>query len=135
MSIKHFHLDSDFLRERRFLTVHTPPQCDSASQWSVVYCADGQMVEAFSKHLGTDLGTRLWPQVIPIGAHSTQNRQAEYTLGHDESRFLSHEQFFTQELPPLGSDHAWGTRGAKSNCCLWFLSWRSICPDHGVETR
>jgi hypothetical protein len=54
MSIKHFHLDSDFLLERRFLTADTPPQCDSASQWPVVYCADEQMVEAFSKRLGTD---------------------------------------------------------------------------------
>lgn len=99
MTINSFQIESDCLGERRGVTIFLPRNCLPTSTCPIVFCTDGQAVEAFSHRIERDINDRKLPPLVLVGAHSSQRRSQEYTFGQDDSRFRLHEHFFTKELP------------------------------------
>lgn len=64
-----------------------------------MFCADGQVVAAFSERMERDISNRELQDVVLVGVHSSQQRSQEYIVDKDDLRFRRHEELFTEELP------------------------------------
>ena len=98
MPTQAFQIQSQSLAERRAISVFVPNDCKCISACPVLFCADGQTVEAFSRRIEREVDEGTLPQIVLVGAHSSQQRFTEYVRGQDESRFRRHQEFFIEEL-------------------------------------
>lgn len=94
-----FQFQSRCLGERRNISVSLPRHPDPARPGIVLFCTDGQTVDAFARRIKRELSEQEFPSVVIVGAHSSQYRSQEYTPGENQSRFRRHEHFFVEELP------------------------------------
>lgn len=99
MPTKVFHLPSTSVAELRTVSVFLPGNFDAKKGCPIVFCGDGQAVEALSQRIEREIDEGKLPPIVIVGAHASQHRWHEYTLGEDDSRFRRHEQLFVAELP------------------------------------
>lgn len=79
-------------RHRR-ITVCLPPSI--SEQTKIVYCTDGQVVEALAQEFSRS-GVAEWP--VFVGVHSSETVRAQEYLFSLAPEYLHHERFFTEEL-------------------------------------
>lgn len=78
----------------RFVSIALPRQLPL--QPTVVYCADGQVVETLCRYITNSDGHNL---PVLIGVHSNESTRAQDYLFGENHNYLSHEEFFVNELP------------------------------------
>ncbi len=86
---------SESIGQRRRVSVAIPSGVDLATA-TVVYCADGQVVDALAMTLLRSSGS-LYPPIL-IGVHSHPTMRAEEYLLSSNEHYLDHEKFFTDDL-------------------------------------
>lgn len=115
--VVHISIDSKSLGENRKLDVYLPKGYKKGVHYSIVYCADGQIVvNAYKAGIDSLIEHGIIPPILVVGEYSnekkTQNRNLEYRnyeyvnreedVSTDESelkgRFANHYDFFTKEM-------------------------------------
>ncbi|MCA9012834.1 MAG: hypothetical protein KDB01_23950 [Planctomycetaceae bacterium] len=98
-SIRNFQIYSSSLQVERTVNVFLPPGYRTGLDYPALFCADGQAVEGFSNSLSKAMEEGRTPPVILVGVHSDPRLRAyEYVDGIENSLFLAHEHFFTDEV-------------------------------------
>lgn len=120
-------IDSPAARERRKVSIYTPPGFDPARRYPVVYMPDGQVLEGYGRMLDPLI---LKGQVRPVvlvalwpnqGATEVNWRRLEWVVGVDPARFARVEAFFINEVIPL-AERKYGASPRREDRMLWGTS-------------
>jgi len=99
MPINKLQIKSTSLAESREMTVFLPSSHSPASNCPIVFCTDGQALAMFAHGFESRIRDCELPEIVLVGVHSSQHRAQEYTLGYNDLKYRTHEQFFTEEVP------------------------------------
>jgi len=110
-------MHSEALNEDRNLSIYIPNEFDANKEYNVIYCTDGQFINAqYKNKLDSLIDSKIIEPIIIIGVHSNEKeipdsyfeyRNYEYleSLGVGETnsdlshRFQNHLTFFVDEVP------------------------------------
>ena len=91
-------MKSEFLEEKREVTVYTPKEVNSKIPH--IYFTDGSVVNSYAPYIDYLISTNVIKPVKVIGIHSSSsNRYEEYVKGDKNNvLFRNHQQFFYQDV-------------------------------------
>jgi len=91
-------MTSEFLEEKREITVYTPEEVSSTVPY--VYFTDGSVVSEYAPYIDRLISTNRIKPIKLVGIHSSSsNRYEEYVKGGDDNElFKNHEKFVYNEV-------------------------------------